>query len=73
MALRVCRPPVSAPRPPILKLLLRTYDDAVSILRLSVAAETVRAGGKVIDVRRYMITEAGRRAIKGASIGREAR
>jgi len=29
----------------------------------TVAAETVRAGGKVIDVRRYRITEAGRRAI----------
>jgi hypothetical protein len=29
----------------------------------TVAAETVRAGDKVIDVRRYSITEAGRRAI----------
>jgi len=29
----------------------------------TVAAETVRAGGKVIDVRRYRITDAGRRAI----------
>jgi hypothetical protein len=29
----------------------------------TVAAETVRADGKSVDVRRYRITEAGRRAI----------
>ena len=29
----------------------------------TVAGETVRVGGKVIDVRRYRSTEAGRRAI----------
>ena len=29
----------------------------------TVAAEVERAGGKVIDVRRYRITDAGRRAI----------
>jgi hypothetical protein len=31
----------------------------------TVAAERVQADGKVIDVRRYSITEAGRRAIDG--------
>jgi hypothetical protein len=31
----------------------------------TVAAETVRADGKSVDVRRYSITEAGRRAIDG--------
>jgi hypothetical protein len=32
---------------------------------VTVAAQRVQADGKVIDVRRYSITEAGRRAIDG--------
>ena len=48
---------------PLTEIAAKTVAEFLRVGWVTVAAQRVQADGKVIDVRRYSITEAGRRAI----------